>query len=455
MKRILAVLAGCTLTAVALALNIPTPPAASTTQPTPGKFVVHEWGTFTGFAGSDGIHIPFGIDVGSGLPAFVLNRKEQAVHQNVAVTNNDLFSKGGGVYALQRMETPVIYFYTPEPRDVTVAVNFPKGLLTEFFPPVREMKPAFGEGPGEYNLVPRPLDSVRSPTTRPETKFEKGSLDWGAVRLLPQIPGQYSSIPEVPKNAPSAAHYQYARETDAATVQLAGQKGETYQERFLFYRGLGNFKLPLTLTALGNDHFQLYNAGEKPIRFALLLNITDQRARFTVYSDIQGRQPMALPAETVSIDQVGSAITRALIAEGLYEKEARAMVKTWSANWLGEPGTRVLYTLPREVTDSLLPLKIAPAPDQTVRVLIGRIDVMTPELESKVQSLMAVGSKTKTLPPDDADCLRNLGRFFEPAMDRAAKLRANPNAANERNTLRWLYYNSPKPTPATSPSPAS
>jgi hypothetical protein len=448
MKRILATIAFCALGAVALALNVPTPPAASTTQPAPGKLVVHEWGTFTGFAGSDGIHMPFGIDISSGLPEFVFTRKDQAEHQNVMLTNFDLFGKGGGVYALQRMETPVIYFYTPQPRDVTVAVNFPQGLLTEFFPPVRTMTPAFGDGPGEYNLIPRPLLSASAqPTTRPEAKFEKGSLDWGAVRLLPQIPGQYNSIPEVPANAPTAAHYQYARESDAATVQLSGRKGDTYQERFLFYRGLGNFSLPVTLTAAGNDRFQLYNTAGQPIRFALLMNITQHVARFAVYSNVQGRQIMTLPIETVALNQIGDAITQALIAEGLYEKEARAMVKTWSSNWLGEPGTRVLYTLPRAITDNLLPLRIAPAPDETVRVLVGRIDVMTPEQESKIQSLMATAPQTKKLALEDAAYLRALGRFFEPAMNRAAKLRGGASVKTELNTLRSLYFDSPSPAP--------
>ena len=37
--------------------------------------VVHEWGTFTGFAGSNGVHLPFETTIGSDLPAFVDNRQ--------------------------------------------------------------------------------------------------------------------------------------------------------------------------------------------------------------------------------------------------------------------------------------------------------------------------------------------------------------------------------------------
>ena len=41
---------------------------------------------------------------------------------------------------------------------------------------------------------------------------------------------------------------------------------------------------------------------------------------------------------------------RSMVDEGLYEKEARAMVATWKGSWLDEPGTRVLYLLPRRQT---------------------------------------------------------------------------------------------------------
>lgn len=461
MKRMLAILAVCGLGGVALALNVPTPPAAPASdakaappaQPADDRLVVHEWGTFTGFAGSDGVHIPFGIDVGSGLPEFVVNRKEQAVRQNVKLNQWGELAKGGGVFALQRMETPVIYFYTDQPRDVTVAVDFPQGLLTEFYPPVRGMTPAFGDGPREYNLVERPpLPRDAVPAKRPAPKFENSSLDWGTVRLIPQSPDESSpQIPAVPPTPEAARHYAYARETDAATVRFSDRPGESHEERFLFYRGLGDFTLPVTLTASADDRFEMNNAGEQPVRFALLLRVADGRARFAIYHDVRGTQTMTLPAETVALDAAGDVIARALVAEGLYEKEARAMVKTWSSSWLGEPGTRVLYTVPRPVTDELLPLRMAPAPDETVRVLVGRIDVMTPGQETRIQSLLATSLETKALTPDDAAYLRGFGRFVEPAIKRASQLRESAKIKREASRLRSLYYNAPKAETASLP----
>src|ERR1041385_5868371 len=71
-------------------------------QPTPrGKLIVHEWGTFTSFAGSNGVNLEFRPLVTSDLPRFIM-RPPSAM---------DIFTKQEYT-ALQRMETPVTYFYT-------------------------------------------------------------------------------------------------------------------------------------------------------------------------------------------------------------------------------------------------------------------------------------------------------------------------------------------------------
>jgi len=77
--------------------------------------------------------------------------------------------------------------------------------------------------------------------------------------------------------------------------------------------------------------------------------------------------------------------------------------------------------------------------------MVGRIDVLTPSLEARIQSLLSTSLKTKAIAPEDAQLLRNLGRFLDPALERASKLRANPDGQREVSTLRWLYWNAPKP----------
>src|SRR5687767_14325465 len=99
--------------------------------------VVHEWGTFTNFSGSSGIQLEFRPLLDSDLPAFVHDRALQSINPITLLLLKNAYS------ARQRMETPVTYFYTDRSREVDVRVDFPKGLLTEFYPPVRKMGPAF------------------------------------------------------------------------------------------------------------------------------------------------------------------------------------------------------------------------------------------------------------------------------------------------------------------------
>jgi hypothetical protein len=50
-----------------------------------------------------------------------------------------------------------------------------------------------------------------------------------------------------------------------------------------------------------------------------------------------------------------------LVSQGLYEKEAAAMLNTWG-DCSFEEGLRVFYIMPRTATDPVLPLVIEPKP---------------------------------------------------------------------------------------------
>lgn len=422
-------------------------PASPSGRADAGRLVVHEWGTFTGFAGSDGVHVPFRTTIGADLPGFVSNRQRQAVRQGDLTREQEMalmFLKGGGLAAVQRMETPVVYFYADRPRDVDVRVDFPRGSLTEFYPPVRLMGPRYGYGLGEGRATTQPATQPAGVTREPSF------LDWGRVHLTPNASAELAkTIPEVPDKLA----YRFARDTDAALVQFADADGTRHAEKFLFYRGLGDFTLPVTLTAKGGDRFELRNSDATPVATAFLIRIDGRDGvptRFARYANVSGRQEMALPPADATTGDLGEEIVRALTAEGLYEKEARAMLATWRANWLGEPGTRVLYIVPRPVTDALLPLRVSPAADETVRVLVGRIDVMTPEQESRINSMMAaVAAKgSETLTEDDLNLMKGLGRFVLPALDRVVSLRADATTAREQSrTMLQAYYQRTTKTP--------
>src|SRR5688500_12676147 len=96
---------------------------AALTAAAPGggrsTMVVHEWGTFLGMNGSDGVSLDGMYHEEHALPAFVHARGKDQLRIRSAMI------KG---------ETPVIYFYAKRPQQVSVRVDFPGGIWTQWYP---------------------------------------------------------------------------------------------------------------------------------------------------------------------------------------------------------------------------------------------------------------------------------------------------------------------------------
>jgi hypothetical protein len=129
------------------------------------------------------------------------------------------------------------------------------------------------------------------------------------------------------------------------------------------------------------------------------------------------------------MDELAAQVAEALKAEGLYEKEAWSMVNTWRQSWFGEEGTRLFYVLPQRVTDELLPLTIEPTPDETIRVLVGRMEIMPPSTERQILELVEASATARSRHRETQeeqpfaspaiDAILAMGRLAEPALVRA------------------------------------
>src|SRR5438445_8814092 len=85
------------------------------------SLVVHEWGTFTSFAVSNGVYLDYRTRIGGDLPGFVLTRQRQAeasinrpAQPKPPRSSEELLLKER-IPTLSRMETPVTYFYSDRP----------------------------------------------------------------------------------------------------------------------------------------------------------------------------------------------------------------------------------------------------------------------------------------------------------------------------------------------------
>jgi hypothetical protein len=344
--------------------------------------IVHEWGTFTSIAGEDGMALDW-------RPLTATNDLPHFVHDVSAFT-----ASSGLRHECQkcdltgkiRMETPVLYFYTDRDTNVTVRVDFPKGTITEWYPSVRTVG---------------------------------SSIDWGRVAVLPHAT---ASLPV--ETGPN--RYYAARETDASLVRVCNTKGRpTEFEKFLFYRGVGGFDPPVSVKLEGN---RLQLAGLGGIAQVIVFENHGGNFGFRVVAVDADTATIERPMLGDSLAALLAAMQQTLVSQGLYEKEAKAMLETWRDSWF-EEGLRVFYILPRPMTDSVLPITISPQPAQLVRVLVSRIEIITPEMENAVRGeLKQLDDPSPEVRAAARTSLRRYGRFAEPVLKRL--LRGDTNAAH-------------------------
>ena len=87
--------------------------------------------------------------------------------------------------------------------------------------------------------------------------------------------------------------------------------------------------------------------------------------------------------------------------------------------------------------DRILPLEIQPAPDKLVRVLVGRLEIVSPEAEAELAALLndaGSGSVAFTAADRDARFVR-LGRFLEPHLRSIRAPLLTPKGTSVRDKL--------------------
>jgi hypothetical protein len=350
-----------------------------------GDLVVHEWGTFLAMNGSDGVALDGMYHEEHALPAFVHSRsKDQLKLRSVIV-------KG---------ETPVIYFYTQRPQQVAVRVDFPGGIWTQWYPQAALVGPALVQ----LGTPPRPRN---------------GHITWAIDVVPPQLAHGESPATRVD------ALWNHARHVDAAYVSASDQTrtgAPKEWERFVFYRGLGEAKLPLAMSAHDGRIVAHTTAGVE-LRHVYVVRVEHGRGAYAYMPALEdGKElntaisamDMAMPIDRFA-DAIAADMAQRLVETGLYEKEARAMVSTWRNSYFKTDGVRVLFVLPQSWTDRYIPLRIDPKPAEMVRVMVGRVELLTPERERRAETAVRdLASTDEGVRERAFATLRDEGRYVEP-----------------------------------------
>ncbi len=356
------------------------------------SLTAHEWGTFTSIAGSDGQAVEWSpLTWSTDLPAFVEHFRDPGFKL--------------GLRGTVRMETPVLYFYDSREETVSVNVAFTKGAITEWYPHASRVEPA-------ANLYGEHL----------RKEGASGAIAWDSVTLVP------TGRPDFP--AGDGNNYYYAaRMTSSTPLRVKTSTGEQ-QEKFLFYRGVSAFSVPLSATLGTEGKLVVKNLGGQEIPTTILFERRGEKVGYRIGSALQNEAILDAHELNSSMDELRRDLEGILVRQGLYQDEAHAMVETWKNSWF-EEGSRLLYIVPPAFVNEVLPLSIKPAPAQTVRVFVGRLELVTPATEKEVE---------KALGEQDTATLKVYGRFLEPILATMIQREKNPTkAAQLQNYLNIVY----------------
>ena len=342
-------------------------------QHTAPDLTAHEWGTFTAIAGNDGRAVEW---LPLGLPRFPPSTDLPQFVEHINGVNFKL-----GLRGTIRMETPVLYFYSPRDLTVSAKVSFAKGLITEWYPHADRVQPT----------------GVMTDTSLSRLSVG-GSIGWNRVAVSPNLAGEFPS--EVQPN-----RYYAARETASSPVRVRASTGEQ-REKFLFYRGVSASPLPISARLTSDGKLVVESLSEDEIPNAILFERRSERVGYRLTGALTDATTVDPPVLNGSVDSLYGDLEEILVGQGLYRDEAHAMVETWKDSWF-EEGSRLVYIVPRGFIDNVLRLTIDPAPGQIVRVFVGRLEIVT--------SATAMAVKTAVARNDEAT-LNKYGRFLGPIL---------------------------------------
>jgi hypothetical protein len=305
-----------------------------------------------------------------------------------------------------RLETPVIYFHPPKNaagnQTASVHVTFHGGRLSEFFPDA--VFTASGTG-----KEPSPFDHLFSDA--------ESGLDWNGL----QIGGDWP-VTETAEHVWTAP-----RAVQCATVQTTNSESE----KFLFYRGVGHIDAPLRVSRdAASGELLLQSQLEQfpfreplPIKYLCLVDIQPggNIAFRTLPSVSLTGNPKKFLAHTPAsftpsdydpgnMEKLKASLLSALVADGLFDDEAEALLNTWELSYFKSAGLRLFFLVPRAWTEYYLPLEIS-QPADIHRVMVGRIEVVTPRQRDILEQIS--GISTNAILHDVAELgTRMFNRFY-------------------------------------------
>lgn len=197
-------------------------------------------------------------------------------------------------------------------------------------------------------------------------------------------------------------------------------------EKLIFYRGLGDFKTALKITEDKNI-LTITNNSALDLEGLTLLNHRAQVNELLHIKTLRAGEEKRIalnslksfPSFEAYKTEAKKIIVKDLVKSGLFQDESVAMVNTWEGGYFKTKGLRLLYVLPNEWTEVILPMKLSPAPKSLVRTLVGRIEILTSIDDEMIKEFISKPISTFNVNGRE---MKGLGHFPEPKLRRALEL---------------------------------
>jgi len=311
---------------------------------------VHEWGVLSVYSDVELANADMRAEW-DGLPKFV--------HGRVDARTVPVFSGEARV--------PVIYFHAPQPINLNVKVDFPRGKPAVWWP---------------GNAVVGGRGGIQA--MQPEN-----ALVWN-VQFRPSNAANFQQ-----KDLPKGHWMEALRAVKADDVCLyqAGLNDRLVKERFIYYDGLIPAPKGLTIQVQG-DTISLKSQAKHPLLDVTIVDLRNIRkirtgtiAKLEPEADVKDvklteRDQTKWPA--AGIDELIGQLKTA----GLNEDEAKSLTDVWRKAFFETEGVSVFYRLPQDIYDQLLPLTINPKPEKIVRTLLVHHPHCEPDLAERVLALV-------------------------------------------------------------------
>lgn len=321
------------------------------------KLVVHEWGTFTTLTSSDGQQYEAPLRSLEELPSFVLSQTYQ--YTDYDPKDGRLLQGNAIMYgANMGMETPVLYFYSEKALDFQFNVTFKNGTISQFFP------------------RPTQTEDFISPAKSIQLQGHTGYATWKG-----HIWEKSKPVSPTFSDQQANAIWNHPRAVASNIVEVSGQR-----EKYLFYRGLGYYACPIRVENDLDRVVKITNTSNEFLPFYVCTEMVDGELLIHSFGSLESNHCVSFTRDQKLEINVREKMIEALVAEGLYEDEAKAMIATWNESYFESSGLKVFWIVPQSIINDLLPITMNPQPTELKRAFFGRIEVMEAEFEAYLRS---------------------------------------------------------------------